>query len=92
MALKSYSEFSNNSALIEPQPSCRLVLLSRTHVERWVAYPSAEIQSVYSSATDDWAELAIRNERKIIMKKRMLKRKLWDSTVKKIGIQNEELL
>ena len=53
MAVKGYSVFPKRPALLEPLHQIVLCHIQETHW--WVFYPSAEMQSVYSTAPTNWA-------------------------------------
>ena len=53
MAMKGYSAFSKAQVLLGPRHQ---IVLCHIHDTRWGEfYPSAEVQSVYSTASADWA-------------------------------------
>ena len=58
MSMKEYSAFPKAPALLEPHHQIVLGHIQDT-CWRWGSYPSAEKQSVYSTAPADWAIIHI---------------------------------
>ena len=52
MAMKGYSAFPKALATLDPHDQIVYYHIQDT---RWVSYPSAEVQSEYSTAPVDWA-------------------------------------